>query len=262
VTEDAATAQRLFEFELALDTRVTERVVDEEWGRAFLCPGLELVYDASFIAIEEPGMTIGEVVALADQVLGGDAGLEHRTVVVLDDTEAARLAGEVGAAPGWEVERTDYMVGEQESGRQPAAPTREVSLEQIAPLRAQLIEENLAEGAREPARTAEQLVELERRCGAVAGDRWFVAPAAEPLAACCLLSDGTIGQVEDVGTLARARGRGLAQAIVLAALAASREAGHELTFLSAEAEDWPRLMYAKLGFRKVGGIQTLRRLPT
>ncbi len=261
MTGDAATACRLLEFELALDTAVCEQVHEAEWGRAFLSPGLELVYDASFITIEQPGLQVREVVDLADEVLGG-AGLDHRTVVAFDDAEAARLAGEVGAVPGWGVERTDYMVWEVDGGRQPATATREVSLEEIAALRARLIEENLAEGSREPARTAGQLVELERRCGAVAGDRWFVAPAEDPQAACCLLSDGGIGQVEDVGTLEPARGRGLAQAIVLAALGASHREGHELTFLSAEAEDWPRLMYAKLGFRKVGGIQVLRRFPT
>jgi GNAT superfamily N-acetyltransferase len=261
VTEDAATARRLLEFELALDTRVTERIVDEEWGRAFLCPELELVYDASFIVVEQAGMKMAELAELADRVLGG-AGLDHRTVLVRDDAEAARLAGEVGAAPGWEVERTDYMVWERDGGRRPAVAAREVPLEEVATLRARLIEENLAAGSREPARTAEQLVELERRCGAVAGDRWFVAPGEDPQAACCLLTDGVIGQVEDVGTLERARGRGLAQAIVLAALAASLRENHELTFLSAEADDWPRHMYAKLGFRKVGGIQVLRRFPT
>ncbi len=261
MTEDAAITRRLLEFELALDAAVCEELVEGEWGRAFLCPGLDLVYDASFVAIERPGMAMAEVAALAEEVLGG-AGLEHRTVVVLDQVEAARLASELGDAPGWELERTEYMVWERESGRRAEIAAREVSLEQIAALRAQLIEENLAAGSREPARTARQLVELERRCGAVAGDRWFVAPATDPQAACCLLGDGTIGQVEDVGTLARARGRGLAQAIVLAALAASCEAGHELTFLSAEADDWPRLMYAKLGFRKVGGILVLRRFST
>jgi ribosomal protein S18 acetylase RimI-like enzyme len=261
VSEDAATARRLLEFELALDASVCEELVEEEWGRAFLCPGLDLVYDASFLTVERPGTTMAEVAELAEEVLGG-AGLGHRTVVVLEPAEAARLAGELAAAPGWELERTDYMVWERESGRRPRLAVAEVSLTRIAALRAELIEENLAEGSREPARTARQLVELGRRCGAVAGDRWFVAPAADPQAACCLLSDGTIGQVEDVGTLARARGRGLAQAVVLAALAASRTAGHELTFLSAEADDWPRLMYAKLGFRKVGGILILRRFPT
>jgi len=261
VNGDAAIARRLLEFELGLDTAVAEEVVEAEWGRAFLSPGLELVYDASFLSIERPGIGIEEAVGLADEVLGG-AGLEHRTVIALDEGEAARLTGEVGRAPGWEVEYTDYMAWQRDGGRRPAATAREVSLEEIAPLRAELIEENLAEGSREPARTAEQLVELERRTGAVAGDRWFVAPAEQPQAACCLLTDGTIGQVEDVGTLVRARGRGLAQSVVLAALAESRAAGHELTFLSAEAEDWPRLMYAKLGFRKVGGIEVLRRFPT
>jgi ribosomal protein S18 acetylase RimI-like enzyme len=259
VLEDAPTARRLLDFELALDARVAEQTLEADWGRAFLSPGLPLVYDASFITIERPGLSMREVIELADEVLGG---FEHRTVVALDCAEAARLAGEAEATRGWEVERTDYMTWQRESGRAPAATAREVSLEQIAPLRARLIEENLAQCSREPKGTAEQLVELERRCGAVAGDRWFVAPAGDPQAACCLLAADGIGQVEDVGTLVGARGRGLAQAVVLTALAASRAAGHELTFLSAEADDWPRHMYAKLGFRKVGGIQVLRRLPT
>lgn len=261
MTGDAATARRLLDFELALDARVAEQSFEADWGRAFLCPGLPLVYDASFITIEVPGLEIGEVVALADEVLGG-AGLPHRTVVALDGEEAARLADEVDAAPGWEVERTDYMVWEQESGRQPAAEVREAPLAEVASLRTELIEEWLPERSKERGETARQLVELGRRGGAAAGDRWFVAPAADPQSACCLLTDGRIGQVEDVGTLERARGRGLAQSIVLTALAASRAAGHELTFLSAESDDWPRLMYAKLGFRKVGGIQVLRNLPT
>lgn len=261
MNEDAATTRRLLEFELALDGRVAERSFEAEWGRAFLSPGLPLVYDASFVTIERAGLGIGEVVAIAEEVLGG-AGFEHRTVVALDSAESARLASEAGSVAGWEVERTDYMVWEAESDRQPAATVRETTLGEIAGLRAELIEGWLPERSPQRGETAHQLVELGRRCGEVAGDRWFVATAEDPQAACCLLSDGAIGQVEDVGTLERARGRGLAQAIVLAALAASRAAGHELTFLSADTDDWPRLMYAKLGFRKVGGIQVLRRLPT
>ena len=110
--------------------------------------------------------------------------------------------------------------------------------------------------------TIDQLLELERRFGEAAGDRWFVAPdTGSPAAACCLLAGEGVGQVEDVGTLRPARGRGLAQAIVLAALAESRAAESEVTFLSADADDWPRLMYEKLGFETVGELFILRRRP-
>ena len=98
-----------------------------------------------------------------------------------------------------------------------------------------------------------------RRTGEAGGDRWFVAPPEEPAAACCLLSGGEIGQVEDVGTLAAARGQGLAKAVIRAAIAASREAGHRHTFIVADADDWPRLLYEKLGFETCGVLHVLRK---
>jgi hypothetical protein len=41
---------------------------------------------------------------------------------------------------------------------------------------------------------------------------------------------------------------------VLRALAASRAAGNELTFLLANRDDWPKELYRKLGFDEVGFI--------
>ena len=63
-----------------------------------------------------------------------------------------------------------------------------------------------------------------------------------------------IGQIEDVLTLERFRNRGLARATVMRALAASREAGHDLTFLIADRDDWPKELYRKLGFDEIGRI--------
>lgn len=50
--------------------------------------------------------------------------------------------------------------------------------------------------------------------------------------------------------------------MTLAATAASRRAGHEVTFLAADAADWPRLMYTKLGYAPAGELVVLRRFPT
>ena len=49
-------------------------------------------------------------------------------------------------------------------------------------------------------------------------------------------------------TLQEFRKIGLATAIVTHALAESRSTGHDLTFLLAEAEDWPKELYRRLGF--------------
>jgi ribosomal protein S18 acetylase RimI-like enzyme len=90
--------------------------------------------------------------------------------------------------------------------------------------------------------------------GGVGGDRWFAARGddGEFASCCCLLSLGGLGQVENVGTLPGARGQGLARAVTLAATRASVAAGDDLTFLGAVVDDWPRLMYDRLGFDAVG----------
>ena len=42
--------------------------------------------------------------------------------------------------------------------------------------------------------------------------------------------------------------------MVSAAVDAAVAAGHELVFLVADADDWPRDLYAKLGFREIGRV--------
>ena len=76
---------------------------------------------------------------------------------------------------------------------------------------------------------------------------------------CRLLGRDDVGQVEDVSTLPDHRGRGYARAVVGTAVAASRAAGHSLTFITADEDDWPREFYARLGFELVGTVSRFRR---
>src|SRR6476660_6519059 len=98
---------RLLDFELAIDERSNEEVVEYEWGRAFLSPTVPLAWDANWALIERRGMTAAEVVAAAEESL---SGFEHRAVAIRDEAEGARLAAEVVAIPGWEAEANLYMV--------------------------------------------------------------------------------------------------------------------------------------------------------
>jgi hypothetical protein len=108
---------RLLDFELLLDRRSNEEVVDYEWGKAFLSPALPLAWDANWALIERSGMTAAEVVAAAEESLGA---YEHRAVAIRDEGEGERLTPEIEALPGWEVERNLYMIlrggGEAEAG--------------------------------------------------------------------------------------------------------------------------------------------------
>jgi GNAT superfamily N-acetyltransferase len=249
----------LLEFELSLDRRSNEEIVEYEWGRAFLSPKLPHAWDANWTLIERPGMAAAEVVLAADE---GLAGCAHRAVAIRDEAEGERLAAEVAALPGWEVERNLYMLWREDTHLEPGGDVLETPLAGCEDLRRELIRTEFSPDTTHLEETADQLLEMSRRTGEAGGDRWFVAPAANPAAACCLLSAGDIGQVEDVGTLAAARGQGLAQAVIRAAIAASREAGHRHTFIVADADDWPRLLYEKLRFEPCGVLHVLRRGPT
>lgn len=248
----------LLEFELSLDLKISDEVVAHEWGRAFLCPTLPLVWDLNWMLVEQEGMPAAEVIATADEVLGA---FEHRTVAIRGEADGVRLAEELADATDWEVETTIYMVWRPGSERRAAVEARETPLAGCEELRRELIYAGLSEEGAGVDRkaTSEQLLEMDRRFAAASGDRWFVAPPEQPASACCLLGGNGIGQVEEVGTLAAARGRGYAQAAILAAIGASQEAGHRATFLSAEADDWPRRMYEKLGFEPGGTMHVLRR---
>ena len=265
--EGATTSDRdaLLAFELALDEQVCDEVHRESWGRLFLTPSAPLIWDANWVGIEQVGMSVDQVVAIADDALGGE-GFGHRTICLLDEAEGRRIGEEVEAQaarwPRWEVERTRYMLWRGGTVELPPSAVREVELAEIAELRKALIGESMPTGIDDFGATVEQLFEINRRYGETAGDRWFVAPAEEePMSACCLLRRGGIGQVEEVGTLAPARERGYAKAIVLATVAAAQAAGDTTIFLVAEAADWPQLFYARLGFETIGDLTVLRRRP-
>jgi ribosomal protein S18 acetylase RimI-like enzyme len=253
----------LLAFELSLDERVNDQVHRLPWGRLFLSHSTPLIWDATWVGIEEVGLSVDQLVAIADDALGGE-GFGHRTIGLLDQADGRRVRETVEAEPAlwprWGVEQTRYMVwrgGEVEPGA-----ARKVRLAEIEGLRKALIDESMpADGG--GAAAVEQLYELDRRYGEVAGDRWFVAPAeGEPMSACRLLRDGGgIGQVEEVGTLTPVRERGYPKATVLAAIAAAQAAGDKTIFLTAEAANWPQLFYARLGFETVGEITVLRRRP-
>jgi ribosomal protein S18 acetylase RimI-like enzyme len=212
-------------------------------------PDLPLVWDANHLRVEVA--TGADARALA--VAAAQRGVPSM-VVVPDAAEGERLAPAFRAL-GWRVVRHRYMAHRGE----PAAVegVGEAEIGDVEHARRDLI---LAEqwGTRE---VADQVLAFERRLGtAAASDRWFTAPRVEPVAASCrLLAGDGIGQVEDVGTAPAVRRQGLARAVVGAAVAASRAAGHELTFLNCDADAWVSDFYASLGFEPIGLVHNFHR---
>ncbi len=63
--------------------------------------------------------------------------------------------------------------------------------------------------------------------------------------------DGDLGMVEDVFTLPQARGRGIAAAMIDHCVRHVRTRGAGPVFIGAHANDWPKALYARLGFEPV-----------
>ena len=63
--------------------------------------------------------------------------------------------------------------------------------------------------------------------------------------------DGDLGMVEDVFTLPEVRGQGIATALIDHCVRHARAEGAGPVFIGAHANDWPKHLYARLGFRPV-----------
>jgi RimJ/RimL family protein N-acetyltransferase/predicted GNAT family acetyltransferase len=91
--------------------------------------------------------------------------------------------------------------------------------------------------------------------------RFFAARVDGEVAAYCEVrsADG-VAQIEDVNTIERFRRRGLARMVVQHALEEAQRA-NDIVYLEALADDWPRELYAKLGFETLGERHFITRFP-
>jgi predicted GNAT family acetyltransferase len=162
---------------------------------------------------------------------------------------------------GWKVEREVVMTYRGAGER--AADTssvEEVSREDLLPLREEI---SRAEPWAESDEVVAEVLDANRLWEQAANARYFtVTGNGAPVAATDLYSDGRIAQVETVATLPAYRGRGYASALVLRAVEEALSAGHDLVFLTADAEDWPKDLYALLGFEQIGATWAFLRRPT
>lgn len=251
--------RRASAFEEALRERCAERTVTFKWGRALFNETYDRVWELNVLRVDQPhGVIVEALVAEADRVQGA-AGLPHRRVVVLD--EAAGSALEPGFKElGWRPDRFVYMVARRtQANPVDTSPVHEVERAALQPLRETIIR---AEPWGKDDGVVRQLVDSSGLVADVGRARHFaVVVDGLAVAGTDLYSDGTIAQIEDVATMPDHRGRGYATAVVLRALEEARRVGHELTFLIADENDWPKELYAKLGFVPIGRKYAFLRPP-
>ena len=243
--------QRALDFIAKMADDLAQKKVPSRYGVALLAPEFPSVWSRNYLYATEELDTASaeELAAEADRLLG-EAGLRHRKVEVWDAGAGARL--EPGFVKlGWNRERDVIMVVHREPDRPvDTSAVEEVGVDDLVPA--------WTEGwATDPAilnsDVARQLVENKRRLGVETNTRFFAARVDGEVGAYCeLYSDGQTAQIENVFTLDRFRKRGLARAVVSKALEVAQ--GHDLIFLIADQDDWPKELYRKLGFDDVGLI--------
>lgn len=229
-------------------------------GTALFNLALPRVWDLNFLRLERlvPPVSAEQLAREADRVQG-EAGLTHRRVTIEDEEAALELLPGFRSL-GWSVQRHVVMAHRRVSELD--ADGREVV--EIDPERLRAERRGFLAEARIGAdpEAVRQLADRVLVTASATDLRLFAREVDGMVASVCeLYSDTHTAQIEDVATRTAYRGRGLARAVVTRALEESRRAGHDLTFLVADEDDWPRELYQRLGFDQIGRVHYFARAP-
>ena len=238
---------RAFDFMTSADM-AGSRTEPFRFGTAVFTPERPLRYDSNYLLVNRvpDGVTAGELAEEAERMQGA-AGLSHRLLLFRDAGLGARLAPKLEAS-GWRYERHVLMAHRRAAERDvDMSIVTEVTADMIRPARERQIR-SYPWGTPDVARQlldAKTHIPVETHFFAVLVNGGVASYADLYLA-------GDIAQVEDDATLPEHRERGYASAVVLRAVEHARSAGARLIFRVADAEDWPKELYRRLGFDEVG----------
>jgi GNAT superfamily N-acetyltransferase len=244
----ASTRDRVLAFMRLVVRRTADELSPIEAGWVARTPSLPSVWSVNQLRVTEP-LGFEAVLELADAAL---AGLSYQQIAVEHQDAGPALEDEFRGA-GWKVDREVLMVLSARPDRE--ADTSMVvgagELEVIEVMKRWHSEDRVV-SADEMA----QLTEFSQREARACGDRLFGVRSSDGqlVAITKLRSAGSTAQVEDVYTVPEARGRGFGRGLVTHAVAMAREAGHEMIFIEADDNDWPKQLYRQVGFRPVGHL--------
>ncbi len=233
---------RIHAFRAALQDAAAEQRVSARHGVGLFAPSVREVYDMNYVRAEQPAPA-DELIADAEQLM---EDYFHKRVI-LERPDARTAEGFRGH--GWTVVPHLIMAVAREPDRHvDTSMVREVSFAELTDARREVtVGEPWGDDE-----ISSLLDDAKRLIMRAVPTRFFAAFADGEVAGYCeVRSDGQVAQIEDVNTLPRFRRQGLGRAVVQHAIEEAR-ATSELVYLEALADDWPRELYAKLGFDVVG----------
>jgi ribosomal protein S18 acetylase RimI-like enzyme len=217
------------------------RMVTSPFGRAVYTDELPKRQDGNYLWIERAGEP-EELVAEAERL--------ERKLIFVPDPELGDDLAPWFEQRGWRIDRHLVMAQLREPERTAdLGLVRELDEADLRPARRRVVS---GQPWATPA-VLEQIFAAKALIGRRVRTRFFgVVVDGEVVSYTDLYQDGTEAQVEDVGTVPEQRGRGFASAVILAAIAKARADGAEFLFLVADATDWPKELYRRLGFDDIG----------
>ena len=242
--------RRALDFERRLAESVCDELIELPWGVAGFSDEVDILWDHNFVRVDSnDAPPANELIDLADR-LHRERNRPFRSIPVFDPRASQRLSPTFHEQ-GWRRDGVVVMVHRRAPDRpQLGVDARECDEDTIRDLRDQLRHEEDDEDVTEE--VIEQWGRLDVLARPYAATRWFAAfDEGLPVSLCEVYSDGRTAQIEDVATLESHRNRGFARANVLAALDTAQR-DHDLVFLVAAEDGWPKTLYRKLGFDEVG----------
>jgi hypothetical protein len=219
---DATDLTRALGFERAQQIRAGATSTPHPLGRLVRHPGHPGYWSLNELQVHEPVPAHLDAPTIVRAADEAQGDLPHRRVFVDDDVGGARLA-EGLAAGGWDCTRDVYMALRRTADRAPTAPARVSDLDTLLVAKQGVLAETVARHERD-------VIAGGTRAMATPGTRFVVADHdGAPAAYATLYSDGAVA--------------------------------HQLIFLVADADDWPRELYARLGFDPVGHCWAFVRPP-
>jgi ribosomal protein S18 acetylase RimI-like enzyme len=217
------------------------RTESSPFGTAVYTDELPGRFDCNYLRLErdaEPEALVAEAKRL------------ERPLIFAPDPELGAKLAPWFEQQGWRVDRHLVMAQLREPAKAAdLSLVRELDEEALRPARRRLLE---GQPWAKP-EVVEQLFRAKALIGERVTTRFFgVQLDGAVVSYADLYVDGADAQVEDVGTLPEHRGKGYATAVILRAIEQARSEGADFVFLVADAEDWPRELYRKLGFDELG----------
>jgi GNAT superfamily N-acetyltransferase len=196
-------------------------------------------YDFNVVRVEDdPGMSVEELIAVADEAL---AGLAHKRLDFDVITAADRLRADFEAR-GWRTLRLLWMRHEESPMAGPDIEVEEVPYDAVHRLREAWHREDFPEQDAGDYHAQAREVGMRRNAQVLA-----VVRAGEPVAFAQLERDGPAAEITQVYVRPDHRGGGMGTAMTRAAIEAARDVRD--LWIAADDEDRPKELYARLGFR-------------